>query len=74
MLAVKRIHLINQTNAKRLVFGAGAGRACRHQRRECDARRNALKRSHDHPPALRGAHTELFQAVEEIAPTVINLN
>jgi hypothetical protein len=46
MLAVKRIHLIDQPNAKWLVFGASAGRACRHQRRECDARRNSLKQSH----------------------------
>src|SRR6266849_6435492 len=52
MRAVKRVHLIDQPNADRRVFGTGAGSACRHQRREYNAHRNALKRSHDYSPGL----------------------
>jgi hypothetical protein len=49
MLAVARVHLIDQPNAKRLVFGVNVGGSTRDRCGECDARSKTLKRSHDYP-------------------------
>jgi hypothetical protein len=74
MRTIKRVHLIDQLNAERLVFRTGAGRACRHQRRECDAHCNALKRSHDYPPGQSWSGSGVVSSLRKIAPTVINLS
>jgi len=65
MRAVERVHLIDQPDAERLVFGTGAGRARCRQRRDHDAHCNALKRTHDYSPG--GVRSGLFQGVEKIA-------